>query len=121
MTRRANLLLVAALALTLGCRREPPKLWILMENKTGEHMGDFSLDHGSGRIAYQIFSRDYTFSARVRLEKTAPLRLRYTDVSGATVEQDLDWTADPKRNGGKLMLTFLPQKKVEIRYSMFQE
>ena len=122
MRRRLALALLALLATSLeACKSDPPHLWILVANRTGNHMADFVLDYGSGTIAYPTFGRDFTYSKRVVIERDHPLTVRYTEVTGETVEREIDWRVEPKHNGGRLSIEFLPQRSIKVRYSIFQD
>ena len=104
--RSGNVFLVLILLIWVGCGKKDetksaqsgsksssPKvekksdegLWVVMQNKTGDHMHDFRLDYGTGTIAYQIFSKDYTFSKTFEVVKASPLKLSYSKTGGEKV------------------------------------
>lgn len=101
----AMLLLVTALA---AC--EKPKsdnILIVMKNQTGRHMTNFVLDHNTGKVKYEIFSRDYTFSADARPpSKPVPITVEYYDEAGKKVAFELERPLSPDMNGGVLRIYF---------------
>ncbi|MCK6472848.1 MAG: hypothetical protein L6R28_13985 [Planctomycetes bacterium] len=93
------------------------KLWLVMTNKTGADLWHFDLDVGGEHVTYQIFSNNYTFSSMVYIQAPGPLKLSYQTKSegGEAKSADLGFTVEPKLNGGKLSVTFLPNGKAETQ------
>lgn len=110
--------LVFCLLSMAGCGDGAPEenLRIVMQNQTGGNMHDFKLSYGNDDISYQIFSKDYTFSANPTITQDSVLHLAYKDDDGTWHDFDLEWTVKPSHNEGRLDLTFLPEDQVEIEF-----
>lgn len=102
----------------------PPeqKLWVVLKNKTGADMWHFDLDVAGEHVNYQIFSDNYTFSEMLHLKNAGPVKAVYqTKREGGEQKQaDTERTIEPRFNGGKLKLTFLPGGKVETQMVLFR-
>jgi len=95
-----------------GCKGKAPTVRVVMENQTGQHMTNFSLDYGAGKIEYEIFSRDYTFAEEAVLPASpTPLTVGFNDDSGARITYQLERPISPDMAGGDLRITFLPEGK----------
>lgn len=99
------------------------KVWLVMQNKTGADLWHFDLDVAGEHVTYQIFSNNYTFSKMLYIQASGPLKLSYQTKSegGETKSADLGFTVEPKLNGGKLSVTFLPDGKAETQATLIRD
>jgi hypothetical protein len=114
---------VLALGLALaGCgfgaaEEEPPPdaVWLVMKNRSGQHLTNFVLDHQTGRIDYQIFSRDYTFGEWVQVPRALPVEGSYYDEQGVQHHYRLQQPVTRDVIGGRFVVTFEPDDAVQAR------
>lgn len=99
------------------------KLWLVMQNKTGADLWHFDLDVAGEHVTYQIFSNNFTFSKMLYIQASGPLKLSYqTKMEGGEARSaDLGFTVEPKLNGGKLSVTFLPDGKAETQATLIRD
>ncbi len=111
----ARALAVAALLATAGCHRPPAdSLWLVVINKTGANLTNFSLDYGEGKLSYEIFTNGYTFAEWAAVHGEQTMHVRYTDGSGLFVNLDLERKLVPDLVGGSVYVTFHPSGRIAL-------
>ena len=88
---------------------------LVMMNKTGQHLTNFVLDHQTGRIEYQIFSRDYTFAKQVSVPHALPVAGSYYDEQGVQHHYRLDREVTADVIGGRFLVTFGEGGAIRVR------
>jgi hypothetical protein len=121
LLRRIAVAIAVALAaaISAGCGRgdeAPPSdaVWLVMRNETGQHLTKFVLDHETGRIEYQIFSRGYTFASWVTVTRDLPVRGSFYDEAGVQREFAAERPIPPALVGGRYVITFEPEGRTSL-------
>ncbi|HUT55387.1 MAG TPA: hypothetical protein VM658_18500 [bacterium] len=110
------LMMMVALAAMASCqKKEADSVRIVMENKTGQHMTRFKLDYGAGKVEYEIFSRDYTFSD-VAPAPAEPhdISVEFYDDAGKFHSFTLERPLSSDMAGGRLYIYFMPGDQQEL-------
>lgn len=91
-----------------SCHRTPETIRVIMENKTQQHMTNFVLDFGEGKISYQIFSKDYTFAEDISVSSIHTMKVEFYDDAGVKIAYQLERPVTPDMAGSTLRIDFKP-------------
>jgi hypothetical protein len=89
-------------------------VWLVLRNQTGGHLTDFLLDHETGRIAYEIFGRGYTFGSWVTVTRDLSVRGSFHDEQGVPHEFAAERPIRPALVGGRYVITFEPDGRTSL-------
>lgn len=112
--RARALALTFAMGLT-GCHRPPAdSLWLVVINKTGADLHNFTLDYGEGTLSYEIFTNGFTFAEWAAVHGEQAMHVRYTDGVGTPTNIALERNLVPDLIGGSVFVTFLPSGRIAL-------